>query len=124
MRLLLDSHVLLWWRSSPATIEPSAHRAIEEAESAFVSLASVWELAIKVGVGRLTMREPFATAVESGGFAPLAITFAHAARVATLPHLHRDPFDRMLVAQADVEGLTLVTRDRMLAAYSIPILAA
>lgn len=124
MRLLLDTHVLLWWRASPGFIDPDAHRAIEEAEAAFISIASAWELAIKVSIGRLRLSESLSAAIELGGFSTLAVSLAHIERVADLPRVHGDPFDRMLVAQAEVEGLTLVTRDQALAAYGIPILAA
>lgn len=87
-----------------------------------MSAASAWEAAIKVALGRLTLPAPFAQGVEESGFVKLAITFAHAEHVGRLPHHHRDPFDRLLVAQAQVEGLTLVTHDRKLEPYAVELL--
>lgn len=87
-----------------------------------VSAASAWEAATKAGMGKLTLDVPFERVAEVNGFDKLPITFAHAAAVATLPEHHRDPFDRMLVAQARSEGLTLVTHDRAIEPYGIPIL--
>lgn len=123
MRLLLDTHVVLWWRANQ-DVSAEAREAIGSASLAFVSLASAWEIAIKIGSGKLRLPAPFEEGVRASGFTPLSITFAHTEAVARLPHHHGDPFDRMLVAQARVEGLTLVTRDRRLADYGVPILWA
>jgi PIN domain nuclease of toxin-antitoxin system len=89
---------------------------------AFVSAASAWEVAIKQAIGRLTLPEPFAVGIDASGFQRLPVGFEHAAEAASLPLHHTDPFDRMLVAQARLEGLTLVTHDRALAAYDVPVL--
>jgi PIN domain nuclease of toxin-antitoxin system len=120
--LLLDTHTFLWWRGAPEKLERVARERIAHAELVFVSAASAWEAAIKIGLGRLSLPEPFEAGVAASGFEPLPITFEHATRAAELPPHHRDPFDRMLIAQAQVERLILVTRDRQLERYSLPIL--
>ena len=120
--LLLDTHVFLWWRSQPSKISPEASKAIATAEIVFVSAASAWEASIKVALGKLRLPESFETGVTRSGFQRLPIGFGHAARVSNLPPHHRDPFDRMLIAQAQFEGLALVSHDRTLAPYDVPIL--
>jgi PIN domain nuclease of toxin-antitoxin system len=95
---------------------------IAEADLVFVSAASAWEAAIKVSVGRLELPDTVEAGVIASGFEKLLITFSHAERAAALPPHHRDPFDRMLVAQAQAEGLTLVTHDRVLESYDVEIL--
>lgn len=123
MRLLLDTHVLIWWDEGRRLSAP-ARRAITDADEVFVSAASAWEVAIKVGLGRLRPTRTVEDAVEESGFAELPVTFPHASRVASLPPHHRDPFDRLLAAQAEVEGLTLVTRDPAFEPYEIDLLRA
>ena len=120
--LLLDTHVFLWWRSQPPKISPDVTRRISAAEVVFVSAASAWEAAIKVALGKLKLPESFESGVAESGFQQLPIGFGHAGRVSDLPPHHQDPFDRMLVAQAQSEGLTLVSHDRRLAPYDVPIL--
>ena len=125
MRLLLDSHVVLWAASSPAQLASAARAAIENTDNdVFVSVASAWELAIKAGLGRLRMPADLEEALDRRGFQRLGISFTHAAAAGALPRHHGDPFDRMLIAQAQSESLTLVTRDRGLAAYGVPIVQA
>jgi PIN domain nuclease of toxin-antitoxin system len=123
-RLLLDTHVFLWWRGMPSKLSKEARTAIAEAEIVFVSAVSAWEAAIKASLGRLELPASVAEGVEDSGFERLPITFAHAERTALLPLHHRDPFDRMLVAQAKVEDLTLVTSDRVMRAYEVAFLCA
>ena len=124
MKLLLDTHVLLWWLSSQR-ISARARAAIQDRDNdVLVSLASVWEIGIKKGIGKLDAPDDLEAQVASHSFVPLQITFTHAAAVANLPLLHRDPFDRMLVAQAQTEGLTVVTRDPRIARYGVPTLRA
>ncbi len=123
MRLLLDTHVLIWWDEG-RRLSPEAHRAIGAAEEVFVSAASAWEVAIKVALGRLRPTRTVAEAAGESGFTELPVTFRHAARVASLPPHHRDPFDRLLVAQAAVERLTLLTRDRAFEPYGIDLVSA
>lgn len=122
--LLLDTHVFLWWRGEPAKLVPAARSAIAEAPIVFVSAASAWEASIKESLGKLKLPESFAAGVVDSAFQRLPITFAHAEAVAALPPHHRDPFDRMLVAQARVEGLALVTHDPRMKPYPVEILWA
>ncbi len=121
MKLLLDTQVFLWWRSDPRRIDRAAERAISRATLVYVSAASAWEASIKVRLGKLRFPGSFAAAVEQSEFTPLAVGMAHAEAVRDLPAHHADPFDRMLVAQAQVEGLTLVTADRQLEPYRVPV---
>lgn len=123
-RLLLDTHVFLWWRAGGLDLSRAALDAIREADVVYVSVASAWEAAIQVGLGRLHLPGRFEDGVLDSRFEPLAISFGHAEETARLPHLHRDPFDRMLVAQARVDGLTLVTRDPEVLAYDVAVLLA
>ncbi len=122
MRLLLDTHVFLWWRENNPGLKSEVKRAIAGADIAFVSAASAWEVAIKVSIGKLHVPGPVEAAVEQSGFAKLPVEFHHTAAITALPSHHADPFDRMLIAQALTEGLTLVTHDRLFAPYGIPIL--
>jgi PIN domain nuclease of toxin-antitoxin system len=118
VRLLLDTHAFLWWCGDDPRLGDVERQAIRDgANEVFVSAASVWEMALKQGLGRLQGPEPASAAVTRLGFEPLPIAHAHAEAIASLPPLHRDPFDRMLVAQARTEGLTLVTLDPLVRAY-------
>ena len=121
-RLLLDTHIFLWWRGEPSKVATEARSAIATADIVFVSAASAWEAAIKVSLGRLELPDTVEAGAVASGFEKLLITFSHAERAAGLPLHHRDPFDRMLVAQAQAEGLTLVTHDRVLEQYDVEIL--
>ncbi len=123
MNLLLDTHVLIWWDEG-AKLAPGARRAIAEADTVYVSAASAWEVAIKMGLGRLRPTRTVEQAAQESGFLELPVTFRHAERVASLPVHHRDPFDRLLVAQAGVEGLTLVTRDPVFVRYPVEVIGA
>ena len=120
--LLLDTHAFIWWRSKPAAIRPATRERVATADTVYVSHASAWETAIKVGLGKMRFEGNFREGIEDSRFQPLPITFDHIDRVATLPRHHGDPFDRMLVAQAQIEALTLVTGDRVFARYGLPIL--
>jgi len=123
--LLLDSHTLLWWLDDNKRLSHEARTAIASSElPAFVSAATVWEIAIKIQAGKLRTPGPFDEALAASQFQTLPITAEHALVAGGLPAHHRDPFDRMLVAQARVESLTLVTRDRVLAEYGVEILWA
>jgi PIN domain nuclease of toxin-antitoxin system len=123
-RLLLDTHIFLWWRGEPSRLPAQVRSSIATADIVFVSVASAWEAAIKVSLGRLELPDTIEAGVLASGFEKLLISFSHTEQVASLPHHHRDPFDRMLVAQAKAEGLTLVTHDRLLAPYDVEILWA
>ena len=129
MRLLLDTQALLWWMADSPRLGPKARELIADAASdVWVSVASAWEIAIKVGLGRLDLSEPahecFPRELERGGFEILPIGLEHALSVDSLPYHHRDPFDRMLIAQARMEGLRIVTADRLFAAYSVDLIDA
>ena len=122
MRLLLDTHVLLWALGAPARLPAPITRALRDpANEVQASAASIWEVAIKAALGKISADvEEFVESVVEVGFDELAVTMAHARRLRSLPQHHRDPFDRMLVAQALEEGLTIVTHDRAFAAYRVP----
>lgn len=122
MRLLLDTHVFLWWNEDDPRLKDEARRAIRGADLVVVSAASAWETAIKTALGKLQIGVPFEDAVEINGFGKLPVEFRHAAAVMALPAHHGDPFDRMLIAQALTEGLTLVTHDRKFQPYGVPVL--
>jgi PIN domain nuclease of toxin-antitoxin system len=124
MRLLLDTHVALWWCVDDARLSHGAREAIADAERVFVSAASAWEIAIKAAIGRLklNLKAPFATLIADSGFDELDVTFQHAAATGKLPRHHADPFDRLLIAQALTESLTIVSHDRQLQAYQVSAL--
>ncbi len=122
MRLLLDTHVFLWWRTRDRRLSAPARAAIATADLVFVSAATAWEAAIKAALGKLRYPDTIEFGVEASGFEKLPITLAHGESAATLPPHHSDPFDRMLVAQARVEGLTLVSGDPAIHRYDVPVL--
>jgi PIN domain nuclease of toxin-antitoxin system len=124
MRLLLDTHAFLWFLMGDPRISSSARSLIEdETHEKVLSVASLWEIAIKVGLGKLTLAEPFEVLIpreiDQAGFITLPITLPHAAIVSKLPHHHRDPFDRLLIAQAMAEGMSILSADSALDAYAI-----
>jgi PIN domain nuclease of toxin-antitoxin system len=125
VRLLLDTHILLWAASEPHRLPAEARELLSDPANALAySSASLWEVAIKAGLGRADFRADAALlrrGLLDNGYEELPVTGVHAAAVAGLPPLHRDPFDRMLVAQALTEGLLLVTADPAVAAYPGPI---
>jgi PIN domain nuclease of toxin-antitoxin system len=123
LNLLLDTHVLIWWDEGKR-LSAEARRAIRDADEVYVSAASAWEIAIKTALGRLRPTRTVAQATSESGFAELPVTFLHAQRVAELEAYHRDPFDRMLVAQAQAEQLILVTRDQVFRRYEVEVIGA
>ena len=123
MNLLLDTHVLVWWDEG-RRLAAEAREAIAQADLVFVSAASAWEIAIKIGLGRLRPTRTVEQAAAESGFLELPVTFHHAGLVATLPPHHRDPFDRLLVAQALAEQLTLVSRDPVFRQYEALLIPA
>jgi len=124
MNVLLDTHVLIWWVRNSARLGKQARALILDQETeVWVSCASIWEISIKAALGRLDLLDPIAEELprelEKSGFRSLAINLDHALAVRALPLHHRDPFDRMLVVQAQCEGLTLVTVDPKISAYDV-----
>lgn len=121
-RLLLDSNVMVYLDQNPGRIKLQTRNRIDAAHEVYVSAVTGWELAIKQANGALQLNTPVSRIVESLGFLELPITIRHGEAVRALPLVHRDPFDRLLVAQSISEGLTLVTSDTRLAWYGVPIL--
>jgi PIN domain nuclease of toxin-antitoxin system len=124
MRVLLDTHAFLWWVTDDERLTPAARETIGASDNqVHVSAASVWEIVTKSRLGRLPIPRPIdafvAAQLEENAFQPLSITFRHAFGLETLPELHRDPFDRMLVAQALVEEMPLVSGDQAVQAYPV-----
>lgn len=124
MRYLLDTHTLLWARGTPDLLSADALAVLKAPDNAlYISIASLWECAIKSCIGKLDVPDDFYRIVSSD-YEVLGVDVTHVELCASLPMHHRDPFDRMLVAQARLAGLTLVTRDRNLARYGVPIVVA
>ena len=127
MKLLLDTHTLLWWRDNPAELSETALAALRDPNNTLlISLATLWELQIKVGLNKLSvdvsLSEMVRQEVEENGMELLPITANHIYALSSLPHHHRDPFDRLLIAQAQTENATLVTKDHLIALYSVATL--
>lgn len=123
MRLLLDTHVVLWWDSG-ARLSREAAEAIRDADEVYVSAASVWEVEIKRALGKIHGSRSLSRAAAESGFLELPVAFRHAEALVDMPAHHRDPFDRLLVAQAIIEQMHLVTRDQRLLAYPVTIIKA
>jgi len=124
VKLLLDTHSFLWFIGGAPALSATSRALIEDGDNEkFVSIASLWEIAIKAGLGKLPLAKPFEQLIpeqlQINGFLVLGLTVQHTARLANLPFHHRDPFDRMLVAQSLVENLPLVSKDDVLDAYGI-----
>ena len=124
MRLLLDTHVLLWWIDDDPRLSSDLAPLLRSEPDVFVSSASIWEIAVKQALGKLEAPEDLAERALAAQFPVLDITDRHGIAAARLPLHHRDPFDRILVAQTITEDLTLVTRDRQVQQYDLPILRA
>lgn len=119
MRILLDTHIVLWWLQDNRKLSKRSRARINAASAVYVSSVTIWETALKVGRGRLNVDlDAMAMQIAMDGFLELGISHRHAAAIALLPDIHRDPFDRMLVAQAMCESAILLTADRVLADYS------
>ena len=124
-RLLLDTHVLLWALEDNQALSVDARQSIADTRNeVFVSAVSIWEMAIKRSLGKLRAPDNLADTVQEAGFAALPITLAHAEQAGMLPPHHRDPFDRMLVAQALAEGLVVVTDDALISKYGVRTMPA
>ncbi len=122
MNLLLDTHALIWWITE-TPMEPGVEAALANRDtSVTVSTVNIWEIAIKQATGKLRIDGRVIDHVERNGFERLAISFEHGERAGSLPLHHKDPFDRVLIAQAQIERLTLVSRDRHFDAYDVKVL--
>ena len=124
-RLLLDTHAFVWWASDDKRLATHAHAAIGNPRNhVFVSAISAWEVAVNMAKGHMEAPDDLAAVVDEKGFAHLPLTFHHAEHAARLPMHHRDPFDRFLIAQAQIEGLTIVTRDARIPLYGVRTMRA
>ena len=122
MNLLLDTHILLWWLAASSELPESAEKLLRDNKNlVFVSSATMWEIAIKRNLGKLDIPSTYRDDIADQGFRELPITWDHARKTELLPSIHRDPFDRMLVAQALSEDLTLVTTDDNIRQYDIAL---
>jgi len=126
MRILLDTHTFIWWDTDPAKLSARALALCSDASNQLVlSVGSVWEMAIKIQLGKLRFAKPLAEMIadqqRTNQLELLSVHLAHALAVENLPPIHKDPFDRLLVAQAQIEGITLVSRDPNLAGYPIQV---
>jgi PIN domain nuclease of toxin-antitoxin system len=120
VKVLLDTHMLVWWLADAKELSAAARAIIAAQENAvFVSAASVWELRIKEAIGKVKLPADFGEVLAAQPFEKLAVTVAHAHEMKELPLHHRDPFDRMLIAQARSDGLTLLTHDEVVAKYEV-----
>ena len=124
MRLLIDTHALLWWLNDEPSLSPAARKAMAESSNVLlVSAASAWEIATKVRLGKLPTAEELAADFQGfmlrEGFTILDITANHAIRAGLLPGPHKDPFDRMLISQAQAESVPIITNERVFEAYGV-----
>ncbi len=124
MRLLLDSHIALWWLAAHPSLGSETRMSIGSADEVFFSSVTPWELGIKKALGKISYPDDLVQALGASGFVGLEIKPEHAVMAPRLPLHHRDPFDRMLVAQALLESLVLVTADRQLGQYDVKLLDA
>jgi PIN domain nuclease of toxin-antitoxin system len=122
--LLLDTHVVLWWLADDPQLPDEIKDRLDHEPDVRVSSATIWEIVVKQALGKITAPEGLPERVRDTGFRELPIGFAHAMAAGRLPLIHRDPFDRMLVAQARCEGLTLVTGDSRCQQYDVAVLPA
>jgi PIN domain nuclease of toxin-antitoxin system len=119
---LLDSNIVVWLDQKPERLPAAVVERLESAPLVYLSAVTAWELNIKQSLGTLTLAKPVSDLIHTHGFTELPVTIRHGEAVRNLPLHHRDPFDRLLVAQAFVEGLILVTSDKRLAQYGVPVL--
>lgn len=125
MNLLMDTHTLLWWLDDNPTLSVKARDAISDRKNdVFLSAAVIWEIRIKQSLGKLKIPRNFRETLEAQPFEILDITAEHAHAIVSLPGYHRDPFDRMLIAQAKIERFTIITRDNNIMKYKVPVIKA
>ena len=125
MKLLVDSKAFIWAYVKPTELSAAAQLAFRDpANERFISMAALWEIAIKASTGKLSMPAGPSQAIADLALTVLPISLPHVERIPSLPFHHRNPFDRMMIAQAMEEGLTIVTRDRIFSAYGVPVLTA
>jgi PIN domain nuclease of toxin-antitoxin system len=122
VKLILDTHVVLWWQRDDRRLNRAAREAIATADIVWVSAVSGWEVAIKTALGRLRLHEPFRALIAADDFTELSFTLEHAGRLSGLPAHHADPFDRALIAQARAERATIVSHDRAFEPYGVPMI--
>ncbi|CAM5411441.1 type II toxin-antitoxin system VapC family toxin [Streptomyces griseorubiginosus] len=122
MRLLLDTHVVLWWLGDSIELSGEVKDLLDTEPAVYVSAVSPWEIAMKQSLGKLEGPEDLAERVRDSQFTSLPVTAGHGVRAGRLPAHHRDPFDRILVAQAQIEGMTLVTRDKWIPQYDVRVM--
>jgi PIN domain nuclease of toxin-antitoxin system len=118
LNLLLDTNIVLWWLADSPRLSESTRELILKSPAVYVSAATTWEIEIKMALGKLEAPENLEDELSASHFVPLAITVAHSIAAARLPRHHDDPFDRMLIAQANAESLILLTSDKRLGEYS------
>lgn len=125
MKFLLDTHALLWWLDNNPTLSRKAKQVISlEKNIIYVSAVSAWEIAIKKSLGKLEAPDNLEEVIKINNFIPLPISFTHALDIGKLPNYHEDPFDRLLIAQAKYEKLTLITRDANIIKYDVAVIEA
>jgi PIN domain nuclease of toxin-antitoxin system len=125
MQLLLDTHILIWWLDNSISLADKIKNQISDIDNiVYVSSATIWEISIKQSIGKLKLPGDLLEGLEQCGFEELKINHKHASAAGQLPNFHKDPFDRMLIAQCKVDGLTLMTRDSLLKKYNVGIIVA
>ncbi|MDP5314252.1 type II toxin-antitoxin system VapC family toxin [Streptomyces poriferorum] len=122
MKLLLDTHVVLWWLDDSAELNDEVKHLLDTEPSVFVSAVTPWEIAVKQSLGKLEGPADLAERVRDSQFLSLPITAGHGVRASRLPGHHRDPFDRILIAQAQTEGMTILTRDKWIPSYDVQVM--
>jgi PIN domain nuclease of toxin-antitoxin system len=122
MRLLLDTNALLWWLVDEGLTDQAREAIADPGNLVAVSAVSAWEISIKKALGKLSTPDNLEHQIQAAGFTPLPVTIAHGIAAGQLPRHHDDPFDRMLIAQAAAEGLTIVTRDKRFSDYNVVLL--
>jgi PIN domain nuclease of toxin-antitoxin system len=126
MKLLLDTHAFIWWDSDQSRLSAAALAAIRDpANEVLISVVSVWEMQIKSQLGKLPLGQPLSVIIsqqQANGIQVQSVTLQHVLAVESLPAIHKDPFDRLLVAQATIEGATLITSDRIFGQYPVQVL--